>query len=382
MVAGEEADVIVGVDIREWQPGRRTGIGRVLEEFLRSAAALRPRDRFVLIGDATCEVRVRAENCEVVRIPERWTLWWDQITLARVLAKHGADVLYSPYIKVPLRGAVPVVNTIHDLTFFQRADYNVRRSDLLKNPPFRLFCRLAVRRASATLVDSQASAQDVQRELRADPAKLRVVPLATGRRFYEQGYPSDDRKVWERYGLSPGYVFYIGGFWPHKNVARLVQAHAALPEPLRRRHLLVLAGTPVPLELHRLIQSQEDRGSVAMIGMMPDTDLPALYRGAALFAFPSHYEGFGLPVLEAMACGAPVLCSTAPALVELTKDAAERVDPENLTAWGQAMQTLLEDAPRRQRLAESGRARAALFTADRMAEEMLKVFDEVAAGRT
>jgi len=374
--------VIVGVDIREWQPGRRTGIGRVLDEFLRSAAALRPHDRFVLIGDATCEVRVRAGNCTIVRIPERWTLWWDQITLARALTRHGVDVLYSPYIKVPLRGTVPVVNTIHDLTFFRRADYNVRRSDLLKNPPFRLFCRLAIRRASATLVDSQASAQDVQRDLRADPAKLRVVPLATGWRFYEQGNPSDDRKVWERYGLSLGYVFYIGGFWPHKNVACLVQAHAALPEPLRRRHPLVLAGTPVPRELHRLIRSQEDHGPVAMIGMVPDEDLPALYRGAALFAFPSHYEGFGLPVLEAMACGAPVLCSTPPALVELTKDAAERVDPENVAAWEHSLQALLEDAPRRQRLAESGRARAALFTADRMAEAMLKVFDEVAAGRT
>ena len=373
--------MIVGVDIREWQPGRRTGIGRVLEEFLRTAAALRPHDRFVLIGNATCEIRVPAANCAVVRIPERWTLWWDQVTLARVLAAYGADVLYSPYIKVPLRGRVPVVNTIHDLTFFRRADYNVRRSDLLKNPPFRLFCRMAIRRASATLVDSQASAQDVQRDLRADPARLRVVPLATGRQFYGKEDQAGDRKVWERYGLSPGYLFYIGGFWPHKNVATLVRAYAALPDTLRRRRPLVLAGMPVPAELHRLIRSREECRPVATIGMVPDTDLPALYRGAALFAFPSHYEGFGLPVLEAMASGVPVLCSTAPALVELTKDAAEHVDPENAAAWGHALQALLEDAPRRQRLAESGRARAALFTAERMTEAMLKVFDEVVAAK-
>ena len=374
--------MIVGVDIREWQPGRRTGIGRVLEEFLRTAVALRPRDRFVLIGNATCEIRVRAGNCAIVRIPERWTPWWDQITLARAVAAYGADVLYSPYIKIPLRGAVPVVNTIHDLTFFRRADYNVRRSDLLKNPPFRLFCRLAIKRASVTLVDSQASAQDVQWDLQADPAKLRVVPLATGRQFYEQGNPADDRKVWERYGLSAGYVFYIGGFWPHKNVTTLVRAYAALPESLRRQSPLVLAGTPVPADLHRLIRSREGCRPVAMIGMVPDEDLPALYRGAALFAFPSHYEGFGLPVLEAMACGVPVLCSTTPALVELTGDAAEHVNPENDPAWEHSLQTLLEDTPRRQRLAESGRARAALFTVDRMTEAMLKVFDEVAAGRT
>ena len=145
---------------------------------------------------------------------------------------------------------------------------------------------------------------------------------------------------------------------------------------------LVLAGMPVPAELHRLIRSREECRPAATIGMVPDADLPALYRGAALFAFPSHYEGFGLPVLEAMASGVPVLCSTAPALVELTQDAAEHIDPENAAAWGHALQTLLEDAPRRQRLAESGRARAALFTAERMTEAMLKVFDEVVAGKT
>lgn len=368
----------IAVDIREWQPGRRTGIGRMLEEFLRMAPVLRPRDHFLYLGNDTCEVRVQSPNCTVIRIPERWTLWWDQSTLSKALAFHKADVLYSPYIKVPLFASVPVLNTIHDLTFFQRADYNVRRADLLKNPPFRFFCHLAVRRAAAVFVDSQASANDVQRELNPDPAKLRVVPLATGAQFYSEGDPTRNRGVLKKYGLSPGYLFYVGGFWPHKNVDRLVRAYAGLPGGLRRQHPLILAGASIPSKLEALIGTVSP-ASIRTIGAVTDEELPALYRGATLFAFPSHYEGFGLPVLEAMASGVPAVVSMTPALVELTADAAVHVDADDEAAWRTALATLLEDQSHRRRLAAAGRRRAGAFSTERMTKDILNVIDTVLA---
>jgi len=369
--------MIVGVDVREWQGDRRTGIGRFLEEFLRVAHGARPKDRFLLFGNAGTRTRVRGDNVAFTCLPECWTPWWDQVTLPRSLRRDGADLFYSPYIKAPLAARVPVVNTVHDLTFFVRADYNRRRRDLILNVPFRIFCRAVVKRSAATVVDSAASGRDVERFLGADPAKVKVVPLATSPAFRPDADRAVDAAVLARFGLSPGYVLYVGGFWPHKNLPQVIRAHAALPDALRRRHPLILAGGPSSAAADRLVKT----GAARELGPVPDAELPALYRGAALFVFPSHYEGFGLPVLEAMASGAPVLSSTAAALLELTGGAAQHVGAEDDAGWREALQALLEDPARREALATAGRARAAAFSPERMTSSILAVLDEVAACR-
>jgi glycosyltransferase involved in cell wall biosynthesis len=369
--------MIIAFDIREWQPGRYTGIGRFLEEFLRAATVTRPLDRFLLVGDTVCEVRVQAENIAVVRIPERWTLWWDQVALPMALAHARADVFYSPYIKVALVSQVPVVSTIHDLTFLLLDEYNRTLLDRVVNGLFRLFCWFVVRRVAAIVVDSTTSARDVQRLLAPDPAKVRVIPLATTAIFHPEPDHRADSDVWKRYSLDHGYVLYVGGFSPHKNVPNLVRAHNALPEALRTKHPLVLVGGPVPQGLQRLLRASTTAVGIRVLGSVPDADLPGLYRGAALFAFPSRYEGFGLPVLEAMACGVPVLCSTAPALLELTGGAALHIDPDDRSEWERALASLLEDAGGREKLAAKGRLRSALYNPNRMANEILNVLDEV-----
>ena len=334
-----------------------------------------------MIGDTACEVRVQDANVEVVRIPERWTVWWDQVMLPYALKRGGADVFYSPYIKVPLFAGVPVVSTIHDLTFFVEDRFNDRPIDLWLNPPFRLFCFLVVRRAAAVLVDSHTSARDVQRLLGVHRDKLRVIPIASSPAFCPHGDPMADVEVWTRYGLKKGYVLYVGGYKPHKNVPTLVRAFARLPKVLRARHPVVLVGGPPSTYLEEFVKNSEVRDDIKAVGMVADDDLPALYRGADLFAFPSHYEGFGLPVLEAMACGTPVVCSSTPALIELAGDAAIFSDPDDPGAWAVALRELLEDPARLQMLASRGTKQALQYSSERMTDAILAVLDEVVRGR-
>lgn len=373
--------MIIGVDIREWQPGRHTGIGRFLEEFIRAATVARPLDRFILIGDETCEILVQAGNVEVVRIPGRWTLWWDQVALPRAIARANVSVFYSPFIKVPLLASVPVVSTFHDLTFFLLKEYNQSLKDVAINAVFRVFCKLVVRRAAAVMVDSEASACDVREMFGVSPAKLRVIPLATSPCFHPNGNHEIDGEVLERHGLAKEYVLYVGGFAPHKNVANLVLSHRDLPQPLRDRHPLVLVGNGTPWEREHRLRASVGDGTIRILGTVSDADLPSLYRGAALFAFPSRYEGFGFPVLEAMACGVPVLCSTTPALVELTGTASLHVAPDDRQAWTRALVNVLTDATRREKLAADGLARSFAYSRERMALAILKLLEEAGACR-
>jgi alpha-1,3-rhamnosyl/mannosyltransferase len=206
-----------------------------------------------------------------------------------------------------------------------------------------------------------------------------VVRLATSPAFHWHADPGEDAAVLSRLGLAPGYVLYVGGFWPHKNVPQAIRAHGALPEGLRRRHPLILAGGSSSDAVDRLLKAPPVAEATRWLGPVPDADLPALYRGASLFIFPSHYEGFGLPVLEAMASGTPVLCSTAAALVELAGGAAHHVGPEDDLGWRRALQELLEAPARRDAMAARGRSRAAAFRPERMAADILAVLNEVAA---
>jgi len=244
-----------------------------------------------------------------------------------------------------------------------------------KNLLFRLFCQLVFRRADALIADSRTTARDISEVFTVDPARIHVVALATSSLFHPMEDPTSDLTVLARHGLAPGYVLYVGGFAAHKNVHRLVESHAALPKDVRATHPLILVGRAMPPALQTRLATVGSPTGSRWIGPIPDAELPALYRRAALLAFPSSYEGFGLPVLEAMACGTPVLCSTAPALVELAEDAALHAPPEDTSAWRASLDKLLADEKVRADLTVRGLARASTFTPSRMSQGILRVFE-------
>ncbi len=364
----------VGVDGREFKRHTRTGIGRYLTEVLRAAS--RAGWTCVVYGDTATVFEWALPGVSFRVLPGRWTQWWDQVSLPRALAADRVSVLLSPYYKRPLVAPCPVVLTIHDLFFI---GYPGRRRPLY-DLAMTALARLYARRASAIVADSEHSKRAIVARLGIAPAKVTVIPVALGAEFGPE--PLTDA-VKLRYGIASPYILYVGNFMPHKNLPRLLSAYAALPGTLRAGHALVLAGGDrvgrPPLEALAARLGVSDR--VMFPGLVHDRDLPALYAGAAVFVLPSLEEGFGLPALEAMACGAPVVASNRGALPEVVGDAALIVDPDAEAEIAHALARVLSDAPLARDLGSRGRARAQLFAPERTAERVVALLRDVSEGR-
>ena len=367
-----------GIDIRELARGRATGIGRFVRDFVRFASEARPDHHFFLYGNQHTQVPELGPNVETRLVPERLTLWWDQRVLPGLAQADQVDVLFSPYVKGPIRCPCPLVITIHDLLFLVLPEGGWRGH--LRNVFYREMARRVVQRATLAFADSTHSSLDAQRFLGLEAEKIRVLPLALSEGYRPVRDPAALEGVWQRYGVQPPYVFYLGHFRPHKNVPALLQAFAALDEGLRARYQLVLGGRPDHWQAacQELVGPLGIAGRVRFTGMVAEGDMPALYSGADLFVFPSLYEGFGLPPLEAMACGTAVVAANRTSLPEVVGKAAVLVDPEDLDGLSAAIGRILEDDNERRRLEVAGLERAAGFTPELIYERQLALLEELA----
>lgn len=374
----------IGIDGRYIQD-HFPGIGRYTYHLARNLAAIAPDDTFFLFVDPTAgntrydlSPFVEAPNVRLIPATVGTFTFRQQTVLPALARQHRLDLYHNPYYLVPYAMPCPVVATLHDMIPML---YPESVPGAALPTVFLMTVRLTVLRARRIIVVSQSTRRDL----------LRVVPSADGKvaavhNAVDEGFaPQPEGRVAEvrrRYGLDAPYLFYLGANKPHKNLVRLIEAWATLPDEVRAGTELVLAGHED--ERYRQVYETVTRLgmlSVRLLGAVPDDDLAPLYSGAAGFVFPSLYEGFGLPVLEAMACGAPVACSHTSSLPEIVGNAAITFDPHNEADMAAAMRLLLEDEALRQDLAEAGRQRAALFTWRRAAEETLAVYRGAVAGR-
>jgi glycosyltransferase involved in cell wall biosynthesis len=365
------APLRVGVDGRELREGVRTGIRRYVVEVLRAAAARGLE--CVVYGDPDTRLPDEAGSARLVLLGGGLTQWWDQVTLPRALRRDRIRVFLSPYYKRPLAAPCPSVVTIHDLFFIGYPG----RARPLRDAVLTALARRYARGAAAIIADSEHSRREIVARLGLPAERVTVIPVALGREFAPAAPTADQRA---RYGLGERYALYVGNFLPHKNLPRLLRAWAALPAPLRATHRLVLAGgarTGRP-ELAAQAAALGLHGAVVFAGLVADEDLPALYGGAAALVQPSLEEGFGLPALEAMACGAPVVASRRGALPEVVDDAGVLVDPEDERALADALARVLGSDAERAALSRRGRARAAQFSAARTAGRVVDVLEAVA----
>jgi len=303
-------------------------------------------------------------------------LFFEQWVFPRVCRRLGMEVAHVPYFAPPLWASLPIVVTIHDLIPLILPAY---RRGWHVQAYMHLVAR-AAQRATLVLTDSQASARDIRRLLRIPPERLRVIPLAADEAYHPLS-PEEQVPTHRRLGLPERYLLYLGGFDQRKNVLPLLEAFAqALPQ--LEGVSLVIAGrlprqdsafTPDPRPLAQRLGIAQH---VHFIGWVEEKDKPALYAGALGFLFPSAYEGFGLPVLEAISCGTPAIIGAGSALEEVAGPGGLVVPPGNVPALARAIYRLVQDSNLRQRLAQDGLAHAQRFSWRRTAEQTLAAYRE------
>jgi glycosyltransferase involved in cell wall biosynthesis len=302
-------------------------------------------------------------------------LAWEQTGLPLVAQQVGADLIHSPYYTMPLHAPVPVVVTLHDVTFFSEPELH----SAVKTGFYRSATRTAVRRASRVVVPSRATRDELVRLLQADPARIDVAHHGVDTATFRPPSETETRRVNDRLGLhGKSYVAFLGVLERRKNVPDLVRGWVRAVQDMPDPPALVLAGssgwddgvdqavTEVPTHL-----------KVVRTGFMRPADLPGLLGGALVVAYPSKAEGFGLPVLEAMACGAAVLTARRLSLPEVGGDAVAYTEPD-ADSIAAALRALIDDPQRRAMLSRSGVARAQEFTWEASAAAHLATYARAA----
>ena len=360
------------------------GIGRYVAGLARALVPLLARDEeMILLRDPTQPsalhlAELAGERVRVVDVPISPFSPRQQWTLPRLLHRLRADVYHSPYYLMPYWPGVPSVVTIHDLIPLRYPEY----FSLFQRLVYGVTVRLAARTAKRVLADSQSAAQDLQRFLGLSEARIRVVPAAADPTFHVCT-AVEVKAIRDKYDLPEGYVLHLSSSKPHKNLVRLVEAWALLEERGETSGCsLALAGQVSPRypEARDRIRLLSMEGRVRLLGRIPDRDLPALYSGASWFVFPSLYEGFGLPVLEAMACGTPVVCSNTSSLPEIVGDAAITFDPVDTEGIAKALAHALADPERAKEMGKKALQQAHQFNWERTAQLAYQCYREVLAG--
>ena len=359
------------------------GIGRYAFCLARELALIAPGDEWVIFHEEGArntrfDLRILRSQTNVELVPVRSRIFSldQQLVLPRLARAEGLDLYHSPYYVMPYRMPCPTVVTIHDLIPLVQPDALPSR---WLAPVYSFLLRLAADRAEGILVDSNATKGDLVRLLRRARRPIEVAPLGVDERFQP---PSPDlvMQYRQRISLHQPYLLYLGMNKPHKNLVKLVQAWSFLSKSGRRGSILVIAGEQDP-RYPQVRQTVERLGlgqCVRFLGPVSDADLPTLYGAAECFVFPSLYEGFGLPVLEAMACGAPIACSDVSSLPEIVGDVAVTFDPRSVPDIARALSQLLSDGRLQASLGKQGRVRAEAFTWRRTAEATLALYRMVA----
>jgi glycosyltransferase involved in cell wall biosynthesis len=380
--AAERPPVHIGLNLVFLVPGEIGGMETYARELIPELVAQRPElelTAFINREAAEAADGPWGELIPSVTVPvnARNRVEWvmgEQRYLPRAAALRGVDLMHSLASTAPGWGPFKRVTTIHDLNYRTVPDTHVG----LRSLGMRVLVPLAARRSDRLIADSQSTANDIERLLGTPREKVEVVPLGTGVSYEGDPAPAAELRARHELGDRP-VLLTVSAQRPVKNHGTLIDALALIPA--ERRPLLVLVGPSYDddygRQLRERAQAKQVSGDVRWLGWTTDSELEGLYALASVFVFPSLYEGFGLPVLEAMQRGVPVACSDRSSLPEVAGDAALTFDPEDPRAIAAAVEEILGDPAEAELMRAAGRAQAERFTWAQTARRTLRVYDRV-----
>ena len=352
-------------------PADRGGVGRYVDGLLGALGRREDVDLVVVCQRTDTEryermlptAQVLAAPAAVNHRPAR--LAWEQTGLPLLAQQVGARVLHSPFYTCPLRASCPVTVTVHDATFFTEPEHY----DKSRRTFFRSAIKTSLRRASRVIVPSKATRDELIRLLDADPTRIDVAYHGVDPAAFHAPTPEEKARVRARLGLGEtSYIAFLGAKEPRKNVPNLIRGWArAVADRAQPPALVIAGGQGHDDDIDQAVASVPPHLRLLRPGYLRFADLPGYLGGALVAAYPSYGEGFGLPILEAMACGAPVLTTPRLSLPEVGGDAVAYTGPD-ADEIAQELERLLDDEPRRAALAKAGLARAREFSWDSSAE--------------
>lgn len=370
----------IGIDahaIGAQQGGNETYI----RGLIRALAAIDDRNRYTIYlaePDAAAEWREtfvqNHPNFEVQLLPKPTPLVRVPVFLTYELRQHPVDVLHVQYTAPPFC-PIPVVATIHDLAFEHLPETFTRRGSL----QLKLTVRRTAQKAARIATVSEYSRQDLLRTYKLPPEKVAVTYNGVEPHFTPQAQFNEVAEIKQQFGIARDYLLAVGSLQPRKNLVRLIRAYAKLrTESETFSPQLVIVGRKLWLaeEIFAEVRRQRWAEDVILTGYVSDNDLPKLYRQATAFVYPSLFEGFGLPPVEAMACGTPVITSDVSSLPEVTGRAALLIDPKNQTSIESALLQIMRDQELRAEMRERGIEQAKKFTWQAAAEKTLQLYQE------
>ena len=363
----------VGIDGRAFS-SPAAGVRRYVSALVPALKVADPTLELVALGGERAAV-----PADLAHVAEPWhpptNLGWSAMGLPRAAARAAVDVIHAPAYTAPLWSSAPVVLTIHDVSYERHPEWYPYQRDALR----RMFYRRSARTAARVLTDSEFSAGEIAAAYQIRRERITVAPLGVSDHFAPSDRPGETLPA----GITAPFLLHVGDLHERRNLPLIVHA---MFEARRRPGMpplsLVLAGVDRGIgdRLQAYAREAKSPDAVVCLGPVTDSQLLTLYRGAAALVYPSRYEGFGLPVLEAMACGTPVIASRAASIPEVLGDAGVLLDPDDEPGWADAIAAVLNDEWQKGRMRKAGLTRAKEFTWARTASITLDAYRQVAAG--